>query len=142
MEDACVPIHLPPDYDENVLHLLVQSPSVLYVYWELSPGLKSVLNEKSRVKIRLNIEGQGAHLDCDVNLKEKSYYFNEVEPGLTYNCEIGIVNSENAFYPLLRSNSVITPHDRPASNTGLGNEDAGLLPSSTGLSSFVFFKDK
>jgi len=93
------------------------------------------------VKIRLNIEGQGVHLDCDVNLKEKSYYFNEVGPGLTYNCEIGIFNSENAFCPLLRSNSVLTPHDRPAGN-GLGNEDAELHPSSTGLSSFVFFKDK
>jgi hypothetical protein len=50
-------IPLPHDYNENAMHLLVQSPRVLYAYWELSPGLKNVFSEKKGVQIRLNAQG-------------------------------------------------------------------------------------
>lgn len=132
MEDQSTPITLLPDYEENALYLLVQSPTVLYVYWELSPGLKSVLNEKTRVRIRLNAGGRGPLHNCAINLLEKkSYYFLDVEPGQTYNCEIGIINSGEEFYPLLRSNSATTPHDRP-------EEGADVPEGGISVSSLIF----
>lgn len=114
VDNKHIPVPLPPDYHENVLFLLVQSPKVLYVYWELSPGLKELLEEEEKVQIRLNIEGRGAFFTTDLDMSQKSFYFSDVEPGFAYNCEIGIMNHENVFYPLLRSNSVNTPLDRPA----------------------------
>ncbi len=131
---------LPPDYDENTLFLMVQSPRVLYAYWELSPGLKDVLKEKKRVQIRLNNEKRGPYYTCDIDLSKKSCYFSDVEPGLLYNCEIGILNSENAFYPLLQSNSANTPHDRPPD--GQGSNDKQVAKSSVfNVSSGAFYQN-
>lgn len=131
MEEQKNPISLPLDYNENTLYLLVQSPTVLYAYWELSPGLKEALNEKARVQIRLNVEGRGHCRTCDIDLQDKrSFYFTDIEPGLSYNCEFGLFNSGNQFYPLLRSNSVTAPHDRPSGDL--------TLPESHNVSSFIF----
>jgi hypothetical protein len=110
-------IPLPPDYDENALYLLVQSPRVLYVYWELSPGLKKAFNEKKGVQIRLNAQGSKLYLTKDLDLSQRSHYFSGIEPGQSYNCEIGI-NNGIEFYPLLRSNLVVTPKELPAEESG------------------------
>lgn len=142
MEDHHTPISLPPDYNESALFLLVQGPKVLYAYWELSPGLKDALNEKKKVQIRLNVEGRGHYCTYDIDLSKKSYYFSDVEPGLSYNCEIGIFNSGNQFYPLLRSNSVATPHDRPSDGHS-PNEDHAVSSSSIfNISSWALYQDK
>lgn len=132
---------LPPDYDESALFLLVQGPKVLYVYWELSPGLKEALNEKGKVQIRLNIEGRGPCCTRDADLSKKSDYFSDVEPGLSYNCEIGIFNSGNQFYPLLRSNSVTTPHDRPSDGHS-STEDHSSSSFGFTISSWALRQDK
>jgi hypothetical protein len=102
---------LPAEYHENALILLIQSPKVLYAYWELSPGLKNTLSEKKKVQIRLNIEGNGIIQFYEIDLTEKSYYFENVQPGLSYNCEIGTVNADKIFIPLLRSNTITAPQD-------------------------------
>lgn len=142
MEDHHVPISLPPDYHENALFLLVQSPTVLYVYWELSPGLKDALNEKSKVQIRLNHEGRGPYRTSEINLLQKSHYFSDVEPGLSYNCEIGIFNSGNEFYPLLRSNSVNTPLDRPSNWCDCEVDRMNVSSSIFNVSSWSLYQDK
>jgi hypothetical protein len=111
-------IPLPPDYNENALYLLVQSPRVLYVYWELSPGLRNLFSEKKGVQIRLNLQGRGPYYTTDLDLSKKSHYFSEVVPGQSYNCEIGIINWGDEFYPLLRSNSVVAPDEHPAEKCG------------------------
>jgi hypothetical protein len=125
------PVPLPPDYHENTLFLLVQSPRVLYVYWELAPGLKELLEDEEKVQIRLNIEGRGAFYTADLDMLQKSFYFSDVEPGLAYNCEIGTINHENEFFPLLRSNSVNTPLDRPADGRAPAGGPPDVLPSSS-----------
>jgi len=105
-------LFLQPDYDESRFYLLMQSPRVLYVYWELSRGLREALKGRN-VRLRLNVEGRGQYCITDINISKKSHYFSDVEPGLSYNCEIGAYNMENEFFPLLRSNTVTAPHDRP-----------------------------
>ena len=131
MDHEHIPVPLPPDYHENTLFLLVQSPRVLYVYWELSPGLKELLGDEEKVQIRLNIDGRGVFYTADLDMSQKSFYFTDVEPGLAYNCEIGIMNHENVFYPLLRSNSVNTPFDRPADGLVPAEGPPDALPSSS-----------
>lgn len=104
---------LPAEYQENALYLMFQSPRVLYAYWELSPGLRNTLSEKKNVQIRLNINGKGISQAYDFDLTRKSYYFEHVIPGMLYNCEIGALNEDNVFLPLLRSNTVSAPHELP-----------------------------
>lgn len=131
MDNEHISVPLPPDYYENTLFLLVQSPKVLYVYWELSPGLKDSLEEKGKIQLRLNIEGRGPFYTTELDMSLKSFYFSDVEPGLTYNCELGSITQENSFYPLLRSNSVNTPLDRPAGEQILKEAPPDILPSSS-----------
>ena len=104
--------NLPAEYHENTLFLMIQSPTVLYAYWELSPGLKNTLSQKDSVQIRLNIEGKGPCRFYDFDLAEKSCYFENVQPGKSYNCEIGL-SHDHIFLPLLRSNTVSAPQDLP-----------------------------
>lgn len=142
--EYCNPIFLPPDYNENALFLLVQSPKVLYAYWELSPGLKDALalNEEKKAQIRLNIDGCGPYYTCEIGLSIRSYYFSDVEPGLSYNCEIGIFHSDDDFYPLLRSNSVTAPHDRPSDGRNMGHDLTYSSSSVFNMSSWALYHDK
>lgn len=120
---------LPAEYHENALYLLIQSPKVLYAYWELSPGLKNTLSEKKKVQIRLNITGNGICQVNEIDLTDKSFYFDNVQPGLSYNCEIGMLDESGMFLPLLRSNTITAPHDMSGSDpSGESN-----LPSSANL---------
>ncbi|NLI11858.1 DUF4912 domain-containing protein [Pelotomaculum propionicicum] len=142
MEDYKMPGSLPPEYQENALFLMVQSPRVLYAYWELSPGLKNTFSEKKRIQIRLNIEGKGICQICDIDLLKKSYYFENIQPGLTYNCEIGTLNNRNEFFPLLRSNPATAPNEQSPLDTQI--KEGGYLSSTPDSlkSSKVFYQDK
>ncbi len=117
---------LPAEYQENALYLMFQSPRVLYAYWELSPGLRNTLSEKRNVQIRLNINGKGISRAYGFDLTRKSYYFKHVIPGMLYNCEIGALNEDNVFLPLLRSNTISAPHELP----GTGSPGEANSPSS------------
>ncbi len=108
---------LPEGYQENTLFLLIQGPRILYAYWELSPGLKRALSEKKYVQIRLKT-GTGSFFQVyDLDLNKKSYYFENVQPGLSYSCEIGTLNENNVFLPLLQSNTIFAPHDKSRSTS-------------------------
>lgn len=135
---------LPSGYDENALFLLVQSPKVLYAYWELSPGLKEALkealSEEKKVQIRLNIEGRGPFYAGEISLSERNFYFSEVEPGFSYNCEIGISRSGGDFYPLLRSNPVTAPIDRPLEGSAV--KDPYSFLSIFNESSWTLYQEK
>ena len=128
---------VPIEYNENALSLMVQSPTVLYAYWELSHGLKNMLSGKKKVQIRLNIEGDGVRQTYDIDLSEKSYYFNGVHPGLSYNCELGTVDEYDMFLPLLRSNTVNTPRVTPSHGSILPGKAAP-----TSFSSRAFQREK
>jgi hypothetical protein len=138
MKDRDINKFVPIEYNENALSLMVQSPTVLYAYWELSHGLRNTLSGKKKVQIRLNIEGDGVSQTYDIDLSEKSYYFNDVQPGLSYNCELGTVDDYNIFLPLLRSNTVNTPRVMPSQDSVLPGEAA---PTSFSSSAFLHKKD-
>jgi hypothetical protein len=138
-EQKNINMFLPLEYHENALTLLIQSPRVLYAYWELSPGLKNTLSENEKVQIRLNSDGSGVSHVYDIDLLENSCYFENVKPGLSYYCEIGKVNTDNIFLPLLRSNTVVTPHEKPSKNGVSTGEPEPT--SSSNSSSKVFYRE-
>ncbi|NLJ77433.1 MAG: DUF4912 domain-containing protein [Peptococcaceae bacterium] len=111
---------LPEEYYENTLFLLFQGPKILYAYWELSPGLKSALRRKKNMQIRLSTVSGKLYQTYNFDLREKNHYFKNVQPGTSYYCEIGTLYKENIFMPLLRSNSIFTPHDLPGNCNGIG----------------------
>lgn len=121
MNNSFSNISLPSGYEENTLFLLVQSPRVLYVYWELSPGQRTALAEKGKLQLRLNITGMGSYRRHDIQPFWNNFYFKDVLPGCEYNCEIGVLDDSGDFYPILYSNTAYTPPEKPAGE----HDDAG-----------------
>ncbi len=115
------PVGLPSVYLENRLILMAQSPRVLYVYWELSPGQKIALAEKRRLKLRLNKVGSGTCRICDIDLNINKYYFNGVEPGILYNCDLCMIDNNGDLYPFISSKNVMAPQDKPVGDAGLSS---------------------
>ncbi len=106
-------VRLPSGYFENRLILMAQSPRVLYAYWELSPGQKTALAEKSNMKLRLIKVGDSTCRIYDIDPLTKSYYFNEVEPGTLYSCDLSTTDENGDFYPFISSNTVMAPREKP-----------------------------
>ncbi len=112
---------------QSELRLMVQNPWVVFAYWELSPGLQEALWGR-KVELRLVNERGGVFFATEIGLAVKDYYFTQLEPDKIYACEIGIINHDNEFYPLLRSNAVRTPSERlqitfPPAKEGINEHD-------------------
>lgn len=120
-------INLPASYGENYLMLMVQSPSVVFLYWDLSPGQITSLSGHGPLLARL--------YSCDVesmcygSLIEEAvlppctnnWYFNKVCPGSRYYVELGYLNKENNFIYIMRSNEVQTPGIQAAKTSSAGH---------------------
>ncbi|RKO67468.1 DUF4912 domain-containing protein [Desulfofundulus salinus] len=109
-------MELPRHYNENRLVLMVQEPTVIFSYWELSRGQWEFLGEGRPLFLRLYTTGSN---QVGTVLKEVSlppftndWYFRDVLPEHTYQAELGYYGPEGEFYPLLRSNQVVTPRTR------------------------------
>ncbi|HOV78592.1 MAG TPA: DUF4912 domain-containing protein [Bacillota bacterium] len=100
--------NLPPGYDENGLVLLMQSPNVLFAYWNLSAGRREALAGKGKLLLGLNAKHDGQRRLYEIKPQWDSFYFTDVEAGREYYCDISIVC--NGFeYPLMYSNKIRTP---------------------------------
>lgn len=117
------PDGLPSGYFENRLILMAQSPRVLYAYWELSPGQKAALAEKSNLKLRLNKLGDGTCRVCDIDPNAHSYYFDGVDPGKLYNCDLSTIDDNGGFYPFITSNTVLAPREKPVDEANFSSPD-------------------
>lgn len=105
---------------ENALYLLVQSPRVIFAYWDLSEGHIKTINEHGDLYLQLHTLGAKNSPPEESALEESTlyeevkvpftnrWYFHSLEPGNLYFCELGI-KQNGMFYPLLRSNRVQTP---------------------------------
>ncbi|SHI58252.1 DUF4912 domain-containing protein [Desulfofundulus thermosubterraneus] len=110
-------MELPRHYNENRLVLMVQEPTIIFSYWELSRGQWESLGDERFLVLRLYTTGSNR---VSTVLKEVSlppftndWYFRNVLPEHTYHAELGYYGPEGEFYPLLRSNKVVTPRTRP-----------------------------
>lgn len=107
---------LPATYGENVLHLLVQSPRVIFAYWELSEGHIRIVTEHGDLFLKLYNSDLKDGFPAKGYLCRKvklppftgNWYFHDLDPGRFYYCELGF-EQDGVFYPLLRSNQTETP---------------------------------
>lgn len=113
-------------YGHDDITLMVQSPTTLYTYWEISwPYMKLVsdffhtpfesIPRLLRVYDVTDIwfDGKNAHGYRDIYIQPDSdnWFIYDVSPGRTYIIDIGILWGER-FIPLLRSKPKSTPPNR------------------------------
>lgn len=106
--------------------LMVQSPAVLYCYWEISKmkmqlfehhlnGDWQSFSKKLRVnditEIKYNGNNSHKYLSYDLtNDTIKQFFIRGIIPNRKYCVDIGIETEEGVFISLLRSNEVNTPN--------------------------------
>ncbi|MFY0545309.1 DUF4912 domain-containing protein [Brevibacillus sp. H7] len=119
---------LPSFYARDRMKLMVQGPSVLYVYWEITWArmrmVASYLQADYRqiqkgirlydVTDRL-FDGANAHHYRDVTVSDEasSWYIYDVQPGRTYIVDFGLFH-DGRFCPILRSEPAATPRNQRA----------------------------
>ncbi len=111
-------ISLPSNYNDNTLVLMVQTPRTLFVYWDLSPNQRAVLAVKKKLQLRLNVVNRGVYRSFDIKPAWDSFYITGVEPGLDYYCDIVISDGGEGVYPVIYSNKVSAPAERPTLAVG------------------------
>ncbi|MGX8178017.1 DUF4912 domain-containing protein [Exiguobacterium artemiae] len=115
-------------YEDDIIHAIVQSPTAVYVYWELSELSRKMLEthyhasfDSFRKEMRitdvtlLNYEKGEANRTYQFELPEMTnmWFVRPLMPNTTYIIEWGIQTIDGDFLPVLRSKPVETPRDEP-----------------------------
>ncbi|MCY1691908.1 DUF4912 domain-containing protein [Exiguobacterium sp. SL14] len=113
-------------YEDDIIHAIVQSPTALYVYWELSELSKQLLEthyhtsfDSFRKELRVidvtlvDYEQGQANRTYQFELLEmtNAWFVRPITPNTTYIIEWGIQTIDGDFVPVLRSKPVETPRD-------------------------------
>ncbi|MFD2371110.1 DUF4912 domain-containing protein [Brevibacillus sp. GCM10020057] len=119
---------LPDFYGRDLVKVMAQGPTVLFVYWEITwPRMRMVASylqaDYRQIQKGLRIydvtdrifNGQNAHGVRDVLVHEDahSWYVRDVAPGRTYLVDFGLYE-QGRFCPILRSEPVETPRNTKA----------------------------
>lgn len=107
---------------KTVIHLLLQSPTTLFAYWNIPEQRKQFIAEhyhtqwhmltKQARLVSTSKLPQLAHPTryWDVAVGESEvWYFRDVSPNTTYRMDYGILNSYNQFITLCCSNVITSP---------------------------------
>ncbi|KQL44171.1 hypothetical protein AN963_22355 [Brevibacillus choshinensis] len=120
---------LPAFYGRDLVKVMAQGPSVLFVYWEITwPRMRMVASymqaDYRHIQKCLRIydvtdrifDGHNAHSVQDVLVQEDapSWYVRDVRPGRTYLVDFGLYE-QGRYCPILRSEPVETPRNTNAS---------------------------
>lgn len=152
-------LRMPPNYNENVLILLVQKPETVYAYWELSAHQWKALANKGGLYLRLYAYPEQSELDNGAVLEKEvllpvncsNWYFNGMLSEREYYTELGWKSAEGLFIPILRSDPVVTPRNRPVVTVLTGRSPVGqpvklagatgrvVLPVATAIKSMVCY---
>lgn len=108
----------------SFIHLMVQSPTTLFAYWEISERRKQFIAEHYRTawhmltkQVRLVYVSQlPDHVHTtpywDVAIGEsESWYFRHVQPNTSYRIDYGILNACNQFIALCCSHVTTSPRN-------------------------------
>ncbi|MGN7469986.1 DUF4912 domain-containing protein [Brevibacillus sp. SAFN-007a] len=119
---------LPAFYGRDIVKVMAQSPTVLFVYWEITwPRMRMVASylraDFRHIQKGLRLydvterlfDGQNAHSVRDILVGEEahSWYVYDVLPGRTYIMDFGLFE-HGRFCPILRSDVVVTPRNTKA----------------------------
>lgn len=120
---------LPAFYGRDIVKVMAQGPTVLFVYWEITwPRMRMVASylqaDYRHIQKGLRLydvteryfDGKNAHSFRDVLVQEEahSWYVQDVVPGRTYIVDFGLYE-ENRFCPIIRSEPIVTPRQSKAS---------------------------
>ena len=94
---------LPTRYHEDAIQLMVQSPTKIYVYWEVAPG-------RARGPLQLRIDREGESWTEAHGLNEVGEYWMDAQPYRHYRARI----FDGDGRVLLQSNEVQTPRNEPS----------------------------
>lgn len=94
---------LPSRYGEDSIRLMVQSPTKLYVYWEVAPG-------RAEGPFQLRIEREDGSWTEAAELGEVGEYWIDAQPHRSYRVRI----LDRSGRVVLQSNPVTTPRDTPS----------------------------
>jgi len=116
--------HIPHEYGDHVIRLMVRDPWTIYSYWEIKKDVEDSVRkeiaerglaaDKSILRVYAVPEGgtvQDVSPAFDLEVKEwvSSWYIHAGEPGKEWMVEIGILCTNGEFFCLSRSNAVRTP---------------------------------
>lgn len=116
-------------YGETLVALMVVGPYKLYVYWEINIkdilSLKNLLGKNTSISkyilrvydisgITFNGNNAHYHFDIQIDKDTENWYIDLWSPGNSYCVELGIKANNRNFFPLVRSDSVITPRVKPS----------------------------
>lgn len=108
---------LPAFYDDNMIGFFPQSPSTIFVYWELSLELWEAVAEMGGAFIRLYRVLENGNSEYEYHLTREikpppytdNWYFEGLDPGARYCFEVGGKLTDGSFLPLVKSETVSTP---------------------------------
>jgi len=116
--------HIPTNYGDNKIVLMIRDPWTIYAYWEIRKEIednvkrsideKGFVIEKSILRVYDVTDGE-EHLEnrtsFEFELKNwaESWYVHTGMPGRKWMVDIGILCTNGEFFCLARSNVVITP---------------------------------
>lgn len=141
--------------------LMVQSPFVLFCYWEFSNGKKELvehhLNGQWSLFVKkitvyditgISFNGHNAHVYQQFVLPNncKRWFFYGLTPNRTYCVDIGVMTCENTFFSVARTNSVQTP--RVTYDNGVCKSTSSWIKNKTsnpewekGFSSYSYYEN-
>jgi hypothetical protein len=133
-----------PHTERDTLHLLWRNSTVLFAYWELSARKRAMVAEHFGTDWKqldpalrlyditeMSFDGSTAHHFSQLSIGDSSScYIHNLKPGRCYIADLGIINREQQFIPLLRSNSL----DIPQADWSSTVKD---LPTTVTLSTFA-----
>lgn len=116
--------NLPTSYDRDEVTLLPQSPTVLHTFWDISVGLRQMIEHQCRspwhelkklIRVYdctlINFNGHNANKYFDIEIPEmtNNWTITNLEPNRTYLVDFGVLTRQHTFISLLRSNAIDTP---------------------------------
>lgn len=111
---------LPTKYNETVVRLLVQSPTRMYVYWEVSDSKVDEIN-KAKLDynsctpiLKITNITMGYSYEMQIDPFATSYYIEVKDANCNYKVELGRRNKEK-FISIYESNQVTIPRSMPVS---------------------------
>ena len=109
--------------DRDTLHFLIRSPSIQFMYWQLSSSKQRLLKEHYKKDWRELTPALRFHADAGATNADplalhilelhlpagESCFISGLHPGRTYYASLGIYNEQGHFLPLLHSNTIEVP---------------------------------
>ncbi len=112
---------LPYRYNQTIVRILAQTPTTLFVYWDISENDRMAFTEKygkdffntTRPVLLIHNKTKNHYFEVEINDFANSWYLHMQEPNCEYELELGRRNVENPskYIYVSSSNQLISPND-------------------------------